>query len=115
MPVTTLVTTVGPTLNCYASVAFADQYDADRPSNGSTNTWTDADGDEKSASLLWATKQLDIMFVWNGYVADPVQPLLWPRAGLLTRNHMRNLPFDSIPLEIQNATVELARQLRLED
>lgn len=110
MPVSTLVTTAGAAnANAYCDVAFADQYHLDRPPVGTT--WSGASFDQKSAAILWATKLIDDLYEWRGWTTDAVQILQWPRQGLIKRTGWEQLDIHSIPLEIQQATAEYARQL----
>lgn len=110
MPVSALVTTAGSaTANAYVSILVADQYFLDRP-NG--ETWATYSSDQKTAAILWATKLMDSLWVWNGYPVDAVQALLWPRGGMLKRNGWEYVPLNIIPIELQQATAEYAGQLQ---
>lgn len=114
MPVSTLITTPGSaSANAYCDVAFADQYNLDRPAVGTT--WATATPDQKSAAILWATVLMDRMWNWTGYVVDTTQVLLWPRQGMLKPTMLEYEPLTSIPIEIQRATAEYARQLLVSD
>lgn len=114
MPVSTLITTAGAAdANAYCSVAFADQYQLDRPPVGTT--WSSATADQKSQAILWATKLMDSLWCWEGYATDAVQVLAWPRQGILQRNEWAYVPFNEIPIELQQATAEYARQLLVSD
>lgn len=110
MSVATLITTVGAAnANAYCDVAFADQYNANRPPVGTT--WANATADQKSAAILWATILLDRLFDWTGYVVDTTQVLLWPRQSMLKTNLLEFVPTTIIPIELQQACAEYARQL----
>jgi hypothetical protein len=114
MPVSTLITTAGSAnANAYCDVAFADQYQLDRPAVGTT--WTLANPDMKSAALLWATRLMDSLWNWTGFPTDAHQALLWPRQGMLKRNGWEYVDMHTIPVELQNATAEYARQLLVSD
>jgi hypothetical protein len=114
MPVTTLVTTAGAAnANAYCDIAFADQYHLNRPPAGTT--WTTALTDQKTAAILWATILLDRLWDWTGFVVDTTQVLLWPRQGMLMRTLVAYVPNDIIPIEIQQACAEYARQLLVSD
>lgn len=121
MPISTLVATAGSaSANAYTTVAFADQFHLDRPTVGTTvatGLWSAATTDQKTAALLWATKLLDQYFEWNEYVTDATTPqaLLWPRTGLLSLNELSSLDENTVPLQIQWATAEFARQLLVSD
>lgn len=110
MPVSTLVTTPGSaTANAYVTLAVANQYHLDRPAVGTT--WSAATDDQKNAAILWATTLMDSLWDWTGYATDAVQALLWPRGGMLKRNDWEYVADDVIPVELQHATAEYARQL----
>jgi hypothetical protein len=110
MPVTIIDATPGSsTANSYVTLAVANQYHLDRPAVGTT--WSGASDDQKTAALLWATKLLDLLWTWKGYTTTSTQALMWPRNGLMTRNGWESLPSDTVPIEIQHATAEYARQL----
>lgn len=114
MAVSALVVTAGSaTANAYATRAFADQYHSDRPAVGTT--WSAATNDQKDAAILFATKLLDVLFYWNGYVIDELQALMFPRYGLYKRNRITIVDPTTIPIEIQWATSEYARQLIASD
>jgi len=117
MPVTPLDTTPGSaTANAYVSLAVANQYHLDRPPVGTT--WSAASDDAKTQAILWATKLLDSPSNWvwiAGYPTTATQALLWPRAGVTTRNGWEEVPDDTVPIEVQHATAEYARQLLVSD
>lgn len=113
MPVTALDVTPGsPSANAYVTLAVAEQYHLDRPAAGTT--WSGASTDQKNAAILWATKLLDSLIDWTGWVAASTQALLWPRAGMLYRSGY-SVPSSIIPTELQHATAEFARQLLAAD
>lgn len=114
MPVADLIITPGAAnANAYCDVAFADQYHLNRPAVGTT--WASATSDQKKAAILWATILMDRLWNWNGYVVDTTQILLWPRQAMLKQSLLQYEPIDAIPLEIQQATAEYARQLLVSD
>ena len=109
MAVSTLVATAGASdANAYCTLAVADQYHEDRPA--ADTAWSTATVDEKIKAILWATKLLDALYDWTGWVADEDQALLWPRTGMWYRSGYY-IDSDVIPLDLQHATAELARQL----
>lgn len=109
MSVSALIVTPGAaTANAYVSLAVADQYHLDRPFS---DVWTAATTDQKSAAILWATKLMDLLWVWSGYPVDAIQALAWPRGAILRRNGWEYESLTAIPIEIQHATAEYARQL----
>lgn len=114
MPVSVLVTTAGSaTANAYVTQAVADQYHIDRPAVGTT--WSLATTDQKASAILWATLLMDSLWDWGGYPTDAIQALLWPRGGMLKRNGWEYVALDVIPIELQKATAEYARQLLVSD
>jgi len=114
MPVSTLITTAGAAnANAYCDLAFAEQYQLDRPPVGTT--WANMTDDQKTAAILWATVLMDAMWDWTGWVTTSTQALLWPRQGMLKRNLWDYVPDNVIPIELQRATAEYARQLQLSD
>jgi hypothetical protein len=114
MPVSTLDATPGSaTANAYVTLAVADQYHLDRPAVGTT--WASATSDQKTAAILWATKLMDSLWEWVGYPVDAIQALLWPRGAMLKRNGWEYVPLTVIPIELQYATAEYARQLLVSD
>jgi hypothetical protein len=113
MAVSTLVTTPGASnANAYVDLATADQYHSDRPAVGTT--WSSATDVDKMQAILWATKLLDSLYDWTGWVIDDTQSLLWPRTGMYYRNGYY-VPSTVIPTELQYATAEYARQLLVSD
>jgi len=114
MPVAALVTTAGSaSANAYCDVAFADQYHANRPPVGTT--WASATPDVKSAAILWATILMDRMWKWEGFPTDAIQALLWPRQGMIKLNGWEYVDLHTVPIELQQATAEYARQLLVSD
>lgn len=111
MAVATIVATAGSaSANSYITQAEGDQFDDNRPAS-SGNDWSGAVSDVKDEALLWATIQIDSLFVWNGAVTDSTQVLLWPRQGMVERNGRDAVATNVIPTELKNAQAEFARQL----
>jgi hypothetical protein len=69
---------------------------------------------KKEAGLITATRLIDVMFLWNGAAASETQRRAFPRTGLLTRNGFA-LASDIHPVELKEATAELARLLLATD
>jgi len=114
MAVSPLVTTAGlATANAYCDLAFANQYHEDRPAAGTT--WATATDPQKNAAILWATLLMDGLWTWTGYPTDAIQALLWPRGAMLKRNGWEYVDIHTIPIELQRATAEYARQLLASD
>lgn len=114
MPASAIIATPGsPTANAYVTLAVADQYHLNRPPAGTT--WADATTDQKTAAILWATILMDRLWVWNGFVVNELQSLLWPRQGLYMPNMVTPVDDTLIPVLLQYATAEYARQLLVSD
>jgi hypothetical protein len=114
MPSSVLVTTAGlATSNAYVTLAVANQYHADRPAVGTT--WAAATDDQRTAAILWATQLLDRLYVWSGWTVDSVQVLQWPRWGMLRPTGWTYVAQTEIPVQLQYATAEYARQLLASD
>ena len=109
MGTSTLVATAkSATANSYCTLAEADQYHDDRPAV--STTWADASENNKIRALMWATKLMESLFLWNSYATTTTQALGWPRTGLLERIDVV-LDSDTVPSEVKNAEAEYARQL----
>lgn len=113
MTVSVLVIPPATNANAYVTLTVADQYHADRPPVG--DTWINAGDDEKVAAILWATRLFDSLYDWTGFVTSFDQPLQWPRQSMMQRNGLALVPSTSIPIELQYATAEYARQLLVSD
>ena len=85
----------------YLSLADADAYFTARNAAG----WAAAPSVAREAALLQATAYLDGSYAFRGRIADPGQPLSWPRRDAVD-SEGRNLT--GIPRRIEHATAELA-------
>ena len=113
MTTSALVVTPGAAAaNSYCDLPTADQYHLDRPAHDTV--WVDAVYPGKIQAILWATKLLDRLVPWTGQPVNYTQALLWPRFGMYYRNG-DYIPSDVIPVDLQHATAEFARQLLAED
>lgn len=90
------------TADSYISVADADTYH----SNLSNSAWASADDADKEVALRKATQYLDATYKWIGTIYSTTQSLGWPRVSV-TDKEGRDLDY-SVPLNIKNATCELA-------
>ncbi len=109
MATSTLVATPGASnANVYLTLVEAEQFHVDRPAAGTT--WADASDATKNKALLWATKLMDAMWEWTGFVVTETQALLWPRSGMSYRSGYF-VESTVIPDELKDATAEFARQL----
>ena len=69
--------------------------------------WAALSGEDKGIRLIAATNRLDLLS-WQGQkTAGASQPNKWPRSGLLYRDS-ESVPDDTIPAEIERATILLA-------
>ena len=68
--------------------------------------WRPLDDDPKARALVTSSRLLDRQR-WRGTKTDPDQPLDWPRTG----TGVEGVVNDAIPLDIQNASFELALAL----
>jgi hypothetical protein len=92
--------------NSYASVADADAYFADR----NDATWTGTNS-VKEAALIIATAYIDSRYRarWQGYQTSSGQALSWPRIDVYKEEYIC-IPPNTIPKELKNATIELAKR-----
>jgi len=97
----------GASSNAYLTAAEGDSYHEGRLF---ATGWTGADLATKEAAIVWATRVLDYSFDWTGSKYTIEQALRWPRYSALDRDGQL---FDSneIPVELKEATAELARLL----
>jgi hypothetical protein len=93
--------------NAYITAATADTLLAQRLN---VAEWGTASTPTKESALIWATRLLDVSFMWAGTRRTLAQSLRWPRAGILDIDGYW-LDYDTIPLTLQYATAELALAL----
>lgn len=99
--------------NTYISLADANAYFVGKRLHSSA--WTSALDATKETALQQASLLLDSEFTWTGkiLVTDPVQALGWPRTGATDRyGRARD---SEVPIEVKNATCELAHYLLDQD
>lgn len=101
----------GAAANSYLTRAEANTYFASRLR---TDTWDAATDDEKDKALQMATQLLDASLAWHGQAVTETQALAWPRYSAYGRNGYV-LSWTAIPVEVQQATAELAQKLLDED
>lgn len=114
MPVPTdVISTVGAAdSNSYISIADADQYNENLFYGSDwSNTLTPS---QKATALIQSTKLLDEWVTWDGDKVDDIQRLQWPRYDVYGRDRFV-IDSDVIPIEIQEATAEMARLLLNKD
>jgi hypothetical protein len=78
--------------------------------------WTGATDDARAQAIVSATRTLDAQFVWIGTPRRPgVQALGWPR--IYTDGYVEGaaVPYASVPVRVQQATMEMALALMQKD
>lgn len=108
---TLIVTPGGSDSNSYATLTEANAYHETRLHN---SAWTSASDATKEAALIWATRELDNNFCWEGIKATEEQALEWPRFGVTDKNGYY-VDDDTIPQRLKNAESELAFALITKD
>ena len=96
----------------YAALDFANAYAATNPFQAST--WNGLSDAAKQNLLMFATRTLDNRFQWAGEKAFAVSALRWPRYGAYDRDGFPVNP-RAVPVEVQEATVEMAIYLMQDD
>lgn len=93
----------------YASVAYADAYFANRPSNPNSAVWAALNTAGKEGALREGTDHMMQAFrlAWQGNRVSQYQVLDWPRYGV-TRDKVFAVLFTIVPDEIQRGCVEYA-------
>ncbi|MDW9531876.1 DnaT-like ssDNA-binding protein [Sinorhizobium meliloti] len=97
-----------PGANSYVSVEEADDYLAQNIH--AAITWDALATDQRQKLLSWATRYLDQRARWNGRAVSTSQSLRWPRYGVRTNDGIE-IPWNSIPKQLREATIEMARYL----
>lgn len=122
MAIVIVATPGDPTANSYVDMTYANAYANSRL--GSSD-WVDGDDDDKVIALVQATRVLDSVYDWNGWVDSETQSLKWPRRFAINYDAAFgmdvNFDFDStlnsyfaddvIPKAVKDATCELAISL----
>lgn len=116
-----------PDSNSYATVEEGDAYHAQHLY---ALPWTNASPENRAIALQMATHVLEAAVLWNGQRKTDTQALGWPRnyapqpgtrmatmtlASLWPHRFWAWWPNDSIPVELKNATIEMARELLKKD
>jgi DnaT-like ssDNA binding protein len=104
-------TAKGPAANCYTTLVKARAYYATQYYATAAIL---ADDIALTQALLTATRLLDALVDWDGWVTTITQALLMPRVGLFGANGYY-LDQDTIPARLEDATAEFARQLLAAD
>lgn len=109
MPVVLNATPGSPTANSYATLAYADAYNAGVVGGES---WSDpaVERDKKLRALVTATRLLDMNVRWRGEATSSAQALQWPRYFVRDGRGFF-LSSTTIPVAVMDAVSELARRL----
>jgi len=110
MALTLIATSGASNANSYATQAEADAF---FEAHLYASDWTASTS--KDAALVMATRTLDAMVDWSGYIASDTQALQWPRSGMYYRDGLYSIPVNVIPTDLKNAVAEFARALIVED
>lgn len=98
--------------NSYVSLAAADDYFVIDPNYAAT--WAAYTDTQKQYYLAWATRIIDQKTRWNGTRYTTTQALRWPRSGTYDRDG-NSISATVIPLQLQEAVMELAKWLAVND
>ena len=98
--------------NAYASVADADGYHA---GHLYATAWTAATADQKAVALVMASRVIDAEYQFGGVKAKDVQALQWPRVECRDPDTGEDVPENTVPKAVADATCELARELLIVD
>ena len=97
-----------PNANSFVDVEYADDYMA--ANIHAADTWNGLDQSQKEALLVWGSRYLDQRAIWEGYKTDENSNLRWPRRCVKDRDGILIDEY-SIPDQLKQATVEMARYL----
>ena len=104
-------TAAGASSNSYTTLADAETYFESRLHK---SDWTSASDADKNIAIVWATRLLDELIDWEGYIYTTTQALRWPRSGV-TDSDGELLDKDTIPQFLVNAVSEYGMWLIDED
>jgi hypothetical protein len=99
--------------NSYCTIEFADDYLSIK-SASFTTTWDALTDEQKENALMWGSRVLDQRARWVGTRAHTDQAMGWPRIGARDRDGFI-VADDIVPLQVQQAAVEMAFHLITED
>lgn len=94
--------------NSYVAVATADDYFV--VDTGFAAAWLAYTTQQKQYALAWATRILDQKVTWRGTREETTQALAWPRSGTTDKDGVA-IDSDTIPAQVQQATMEMAKFL----
>lgn len=96
----------------YVALADANDYFSIDPN---TAAWSALPDDaSKQRQLSWATRILDQKTRWKGSKTVAASALRWPRSNVTDRD-CNPIDDDTIPLQVKQATLELAKYLLAND
>lgn len=98
--------------NAYANAADGDAY---HEGHLYAAAWTAATLANKEAALVMATRLIDGQYQFNGVKANEPQALQWPRRQCRIPDYEDELPAESVPKAVIEATCEMARELLIAD
>jgi len=106
------MTTVNATVshasaNSYITLIEANAYWAD---HFYSETWDALQSGDKNTLIVMSTRLLDEWVDWKGIKSSDTQALRWPRYNTVDRDNYW-IDGDVIPVEVKNATAELAGYL----
>lgn len=96
----------------YVSVSDADDYMLQN--TAIFDDWDLLDQDVKEKVLSWSSRYLDQHARWNGVKTVETSGLRWPRTGVCDIDGLPIGP-NTIPYQLEDATVELASYLMIDD
>lgn len=97
----------GASSNSYATQAEVGQYMDDTLN---ADAWSDSADEQQRQSMIQATRLLDQLVQWQGWITDVDQALEWPRTGVVDCSG-RSVDSDEIPQAVKDAQSELALHL----
>ena len=105
-----IVTIGGENSNSYVPLEEANTYLTE--SRLYATEWSEAPGGDldREAALRWATVLIDSYFNFHGTINTKEQALRWPRYGAFDSDN-RLIEQTLIPVDVKNATAELAYEL----
>ena len=100
------------TANAYANAADGDAY---HEGHLYATAWVGATAEQKDAALVMATRLIDAEYQFGGVKATFAQALQWPRAECRSPDDEDELPSNTVPKAVRDATCEQARELLIVD
>ncbi len=98
--------------NAYANAADCDAY---HEGHLYATAWVGATAEQKDAALVMATRLIDAEYQFGGVKATFAQALQWPRTECRSPDDEDELPSNTVPKAVRDATCEQARELLIVD